>query len=179
MERIPTLPVRQRLSWYDDLPPQEPQLYSFRFTTLIPAPWVAGVTPLLTIRAPQGQYLDVTWIEFFIEAPTGGAGAYVRMPDDAVTSNLIFRVLRDGAQPWNVTFQDAPNPVDNGFDMLNQNVMGYWGDTSARILVAENSTLSITCFTPNGVPNVPLLSRIGVMLCWRGVSKLIYEEVQG
>lgn len=149
-------------SFFFGTPPEGVNYMSDTSHLVVTQPLVVGATQQISqYPTPPNQVVAITHIEFFLLAPLGGG--WTRLPDDFAQLSFAFQVMRDGKAPlWQTV--NAPGLANNtvGFDMLNQNVLDYFGDAPAYLLYASGSTYQINIVVLNAGIVIPANLRAGV-----------------
>jgi len=142
----------------------------------VPFPLVAGVrTPILNIQTPPHMVWDISSLEFFGLIEVGNNWADV--PDDFVRDMLIYRLKRNDRSPWNCSTANVGGVPFDGFDVLNRNVLTFFGDIPQHVVYTGGAVLTVEVEIINAAWVAPVTFRAGVRVGGREVQKDKWEEV--
>lgn len=132
------------------------------------APVVAGITVIGSLTVPTGMVLDISEISFHL---VNGFGVATFVQGDFNARNaLYFRTRVGGINPWD-QFTIAANiatPTQEGWDVMNQNVMSSWSDTPVHLVVVENQLIEF-------LVNIPYAAGVAYVQAVNATNLAAYE----
>lgn len=160
-EPLRVQPTQAVDSFFWGLPPRITDYFSRSINRAVNFPLAAGARQnLIVTRLPSSQTIDITGLYFYMLAPVGAGWAV--LPDDFAQEAFSFEVWRNGSPPWRATLTGTIGNEVQGFDVLNQNVLGMFGSTPVHLLLSSSTELTIS-FVPRNVLFVaPANLRAGV-----------------
>jgi hypothetical protein len=131
--------VRPVDTFYNNIAPREVQYYWERQGTDVKwAGLVAGqIRIIFMYRVPDNQTFLLSHLVFRFSAYATGNYAHGYAPDDYVVNAMRYKLLVNRVQPWSAGSLGA-----EGFDLLNQNIMEMYGNSST-LAIAQGSEVSV------------------------------------
>lgn len=162
-------------SFYDGLPPDDPQYFSFVAGNTITLPLAVGtVDQLFNFQVPNGMFMDISGIEFKMVGPNG-AGGIAFLPDDIALIAVTFEILRDNVAVFDFLTQIVVNLYSTPW--VGRNILELMGDTPGHVLLAGGSTLTINAITNTVAAALPANTAVLVTVSGRWIPNVIRNRL--